>query len=98
MSRSAPSRSAVLMFVIASLVSCTIASAENIAVLRLESFDAVLADARRVIDAVKHEGSAEELMQPLLELLQFPGLICWTVPHLWSWCSRWRGSPWERKG
>ncbi len=73
MFRSAPCRSAVLMFVIAALVSCTIASAENIAVLRLESFDAVLADARRVIDAVKHEGSAEELMQPLLELLQFPG-------------------------
>ena len=73
MFRSAPCRSAVLMFVIAALVSCTIASAENAAVLRLESFDAVLADARRVVDAVKDEGSAEELMQPLLELLQFPG-------------------------
>jgi hypothetical protein len=61
------------MIIIAALVGSTIASAENIAVLRLESFDAVLADARRVVDAVKDEGSAEELMQPLLKLLQFPG-------------------------
>ncbi len=73
MFRSTLSRSAVLVFVLAALVGPTIAAAQNIAILRLESFDAVLADARQVVDAVEGEGGAEELMQPLMEMLQFPG-------------------------
>ncbi len=66
-------RITVLFLGLLLLAVLPVAGGEPIAVLRIQSFDALKTDVDQVVQRVQGPEIGKQLMQPLTELLQFPG-------------------------
>ena len=63
----------LLFFALALFTGVIMAASDPIAVVRISSLDALKADAEQLAGAVHGEEAGADLMQPLTEILQFPG-------------------------